>query len=175
MTMKPGSASSSCRWVQLCSCMCLLTGSYWSWQTLTVQNSEQVKSGNYCCRSLQKFLSSCLPSRNVKVTTYKIIILCPSYSVIGPAFVSWSSAGPGNKKTWKHVGGKKMYIHKHKTNVCKVWYCPTHDSECKSWLINDNGHIAETVACSAECDRVAFCRACNTHRVTQKNGNLWNA
>ena len=22
---------------------------------------------------------------------------------------------------------------------------------------------------------VAFCRACNTHRVTQKNGNFWNA
>ena len=31
------------------------------------------------------------------------------------------------------------------------------------------------VACSAECDSVAFCRACNTHRVTQKNGNFWNA
>ena len=31
------------------------------------------------------------------------------------------------------------------------------------------------VACSAECDGVAFCRACNTHRVTQKNGNFWNA
>jgi len=31
------------------------------------------------------------------------------------------------------------------------------------------------VACSAECDRVTFCRACNTHRVTQKNGNFWNA
>ena len=29
--------------------------------------------------------------------------------------------------------------------------------------------------CSAECDSVAFCRACNTHRVTQKNGNFWNA
>ena len=28
---------------------------------------------------------------------------------------------------------------------------------------------------SAECDSVAFCRACNTHRVTQKNGNFWNA
>ena len=31
------------------------------------------------------------------------------------------------------------------------------------------------VACSAECDSVAFCRACNKHRVTQKNGNFWNA
>ena len=31
------------------------------------------------------------------------------------------------------------------------------------------------VASSAECDRVAFCRICNTHRVTQKNGNFWNA
>ena len=30
------------------------------------------------------------------------------------------------------------------------------------------------VACSAECDRVAFCRACNTNKVTQKNGNFWN-
>jgi len=33
----------------------------------------------------------------------------------------------------------------------------------------------EEIACSAECDRVAFCRACNTHRVTQQNGNFWNA
>jgi hypothetical protein len=28
------------------------------------------------------------------------------------------------------------------------------------------------VACSAECDSVAFCRACNTHKVTQKNGKF---
>ena len=28
------------------------------------------------------------------------------------------------------------------------------------------------VACSAESDGVAFCRACNTHRVTQKNGKF---
>ena len=28
------------------------------------------------------------------------------------------------------------------------------------------------VACSAECDSVAFCRACNTHRVTQKKGTF---
>ena len=31
------------------------------------------------------------------------------------------------------------------------------------------------VTCSGECDRVAFCRACNTLRMTQKNGNFWNA
>ena len=31
------------------------------------------------------------------------------------------------------------------------------------------------VACSTECDSVTFCRACNTHRVTQKDGNFWNA
>ena len=28
------------------------------------------------------------------------------------------------------------------------------------------------VACYIECDSVAFCRACNTHRVTEKNGNF---
>ena len=27
---------------------------------------------------------------------------------------------------------------------------------------------------NAQCDSVTFCRACNTHRVTQKNGNFWN-
>ena len=31
------------------------------------------------------------------------------------------------------------------------------------------------IACSAECDSVALCSACNTHRVTQKNGNFCNA
>ena len=32
--------------------------------------------------------------------------------------------------------------------------------------------VSSCVCCSAECDSVAFCRACNTHRVTQKNGKF---
>jgi hypothetical protein len=67
-------------------------------RTLTVQNSEQAKSGNFCCHSLQKFLSSYLPSRNIKIATCNIIILCHSYFVIGPAFVSWSSVGAREQK-----------------------------------------------------------------------------
>jgi hypothetical protein len=36
---------------------------------------RRLNSGNACCHSVQYLLSSCLLSKNVKITIYKIIIL----------------------------------------------------------------------------------------------------
>ena len=52
-------------------------------------------------------------------------------------------------------------------NLAKFIFMLKHSVKLRRYLLC--GCVA---ACSAECYRVAICRACNTHRVTQKNGNF---